>query len=241
MDKYNSLLIKNVKYISENCKKVSKKSVKDALSLNKKLIYDLLFKEYEKNEEIKNNAIKYYKKRELYNKKIHKICKTIMTQCKHMLKDVKFKYKLQLMSSFPSFNIINDSDLDIGLFVENLDSDKIFELAKICINNDFKPTSITINKQDTRGSNIYRFENIFLGIECEIKIRNLGTSLPLLNLLYRLNNKATEKELIFWTYHKYLLKKISKENKSLSYLYSEFKYMLYHYYFIGIKNNYTFY
>lgn len=179
-------------------------------------------------------ADRYYDKRQKYNKKISSIIN--ISKIKSMLNPIKFKYSLLLMSSYPNFNLIKDSDVDFGLLVRNLDMEKLFQITILLTSNGFKPNSMTLNKN---GMNAYRFIKIINGLEVEIKIRDYKSTIPIQKLHIALNS-APIQEQKYWTYHKYLIKNYVKEHPNKKRLYSEFKKILFHIYFVGITGRFRF-
>jgi len=144
------------------------------------------------------------------------------------------------MSSFPRLNLIGDSDIDLGLLVYNLDNQKLFEISKILINNGYKYGNITYNKASPK-STAYRFEKKLKGVEVEIKIRDMVATRAIAALHTKMDKRMSKEHQIFWTYHKYLLKNLSKKNKAMKPVYRALKIIFHHYYFDGIKGAFSFY
>jgi hypothetical protein len=239
MDDYVKNLIEDVSFISREYRKVYQQSIPKALSINKEYTHLFLLDKYEKNERIKFDAQKYYNEREKYNIEIQKIFDECIKEVKRILSSISYRYKLQSMSSFPKFNLIDDSDIDLGLLVYYLDKNKLFELTKILVDNGYHLNGITVNKQ-APGADAYRFGKTINKIEVEIKIRDYQYSQPLIELHDKLDNKLCNYEYIYWTYHKLLLKNISKTDKKIKPIYDDFKRILYHVYFDGIDNSFIF-
>jgi hypothetical protein len=186
-------------------------------------------------------GMKYYQKREEYNKKLDKIAKSVFKLLEKETKSLDFKFEIKFMSSYNSkLNLIGDSDIDIGFLVRDLDMDKLFKITMILNRLGFMATGKKTNKNYLKAS-YYSYEKM-IGekekIEIEFKIRDLEGSKAVTLLHERLNNDLSKKERIIWTWLKKLSKDIAKKDKTRGEFYKRVKQTIYNYYFYGIKNAY---
>ncbi len=217
-------IIKQLQDIDKISKK--EKNVKKALKfINKVMNTDIFPQIYNKH---KTEILKYYKKRNKYNKKVDKVSKKVLKELELAFKNFPHKYEFHIMSSFKAkTNLIGESDVDVGLLIENLDEKKLFEAIKILNEIEYKYVHIL----ETNINKYYSFEKIVSEIEIEVKIRDLKQTESVLLLHNYLDTKLTDKERAIITYSKYILKKIDKN------AYKLIKSMCYNMYFYYIKNS----
>lgn len=195
---------------------------------------------YEENKEVSEQACDYYSKRELYNSDSLDDAYVIFheTTRRFLKGKVDFEYKLQKMSSYPRTNLISSGDFDLGLLVKDLNEEKLFELTLVLIANGYMPEKMTKNKFNPK-SNSYRFSKMLrkcdLLIETEIKIRDLDGTRAVCRLHEHIDEKLSEEDYVYWTYHKHLLDKMGDKQ-----LYTQFKLIMYHAYFLGLEGAFAF-
>jgi hypothetical protein len=190
---------------------------------------------YEYEKYIIEEATKYYHERNKQNEKLYEIvneAKTILTDAFINMKDIE----IHLMSSIGAkLNLMNESDIDFGCLVKDLDEVKLFEVGKILNENGFIMDHIT--NPLVPHNKYYSFVRFFPvrdsdeSIEVESKVRDMSYSQTILKLHHILDNDLSEKDRILITYIKYLLKINGKNNSSIKKYYNIFKAMLYNYYF----------
>lgn len=162
-------------------------------------------------------ADEYAKKRDDYNEKINHI-PIVLIKILEKLYDAKFV----MMSSFNAkLNLIDESDIDIGMLVKNLDKDKLLNIHKQLSEYGFKYT-ITCNphRPDVYHCYVIVIDNVTI----ELKVRDIDGVSFILKIHDRLNN-FTSKERSLLTYAKFILKDDKKsydQLKRVIYAYASF-------------------
>lgn len=166
--------------------------------------------------EIKN-AAKYVKKRNKINDKLSKIQDSIKKEIETFIP----LSKVYPASSFTAgTHLINDSDIDLNIVVDNLDQNKIIELSNICGINNFK--FIEIRSKDDEGLH-YVFQKFIDNVEIELKLRlNKDYYMEINNKMHNyIDYVMSNEDKIIITWIKYNLKNTSKKN------YNSFKALYY--------------
>ena len=242
-EEYIKTLISNIEIIIKETKKI--KNNKELLKKNKKLVDELLIKEYKTNDFAIYHANYYYTNNKLINDRdLYKICENFYIEACSLQSSLNFDIVLKFMISYPNLNLLKDSDVDLGIMVKNLDNIKLYEISIVLFMYgyeykgkiiDIEPLNISSCKNIKNNFYCYRFEKIVNNKKIEIKVKDFTKLQTLINLDNRINN-LTRKEYTFWTYHNYLLKKECKINKNIEIIYNEFKLILYYYYLVEINN-----
>lgn len=156
-------------------------------------------------------ALSYSSKRDLDNENKSKKINVIFESINSLMLTMEFSVFPLIMSSYRAkLNLVDDSDLDIGLLVDELDDVKTNILHECLVKDGFKYTK-TVGVEYT--NNYYRsYQKIDCGIEIELKIRDKERSKLIVDLHYFLDNKLSDEERSLLTYAKYMLKKSGNEN-----------------------------
>lgn len=176
-----------------------------------------------------SEAKRYYEKRKEKNKKIEKIVEDEISKINKDLKEVDFNYKLIRMSSYPYFNLVEDSDVDYGLMIKNNNPVKTFRATLILIKNEYIPFKITCSKAKPESYTL-RFSKKVKNVEIEIKIRDYDGSKSIVKLHEKMDKSDRNKQMLI-TYGKKIMRKNNKAYMAL-------KGLIYNYYFYGVKDNY---
>lgn len=141
--------------------------------------------------------------------------------------------KIELMSSYPYFNILGVSDVDFGLLVHNLDEKKFNDIKLVLEKEDWECVRI---RQISKDNCIWCFGKTFDtssdDLEIELKVRDLDLS-DYVTAVHDILNKLPCTLQQKWTYLKYLVRKNANYD-----VYHKLKHVLYNYYlYVGdVKN-----
>lgn len=152
----------------------------------------------------------YSTKRDIENMRKSKNINEIFCGLNELASSIKFSVIPLIMSSYQAkLNLIDDSDLDIGFLVENLDDMKLDVLHNCLEKNGYKFIR-EIGQKDT--NNYYlSYQKYIYGIEVEVKVRDKCKSKSIIDLHYFLDNNLSEEERSLFTYAKYELKKLGDQ------------------------------
>ncbi len=168
---------------------------------------------------IQNNFIKesqeYFLER---NKSSDHLNQIQLLGCNEIIKSINSMYnfpgninfKVVPQSSFTGgINLIGDSDLDIPIFVENLDQNLLIFISNALGKCNYKFLGVENNK---KIQNIYWvFAKLIQGVEIEAKLRDLQ-HFQKLTKIHNYINGIVEKDKALLTYAKYLIKKFDVKN-----------------------------
>lgn len=195
----------------------------------------------EKNNIFKKEAKIYFDKRNEFNDKIKTVPQKIIKQIETELYGIKIKTRLQIMSSFSSnTNLMDESDIDIGLLVEDLnksDYKMIIEEKLIKMGYKYHETR-NENEIKKRYYSYNKFINVTINgcdklIEIEVKVRDLVDSKQMIELHNNLDTKLTIIQQMLYTYIKLILKPTDKKT------YSNFKKLMQNSFLINVKDAYA--
>lgn len=157
-----------------------------------------------------NNANIYMSKRDNENNKIKDNVNNILQSLKMQMSDIEFNMNVIIMSSYQArLNLINDSDLDIGLLVQDLNEHKLSIIYQYLENNGYKFVK-TINPTNIKNC-YHSFQKNINNIEIEVKVRDMYYSKIIVDLHDFLDNNLSEEERALFTYAKYKLKKLNDQ------------------------------
>lgn len=187
---------------------------------------------------IKEDATKYVKIRDIFNEKIRGIPEKVMSDINKEInkeiineitnKQVNIKIDMQIMSSYASkTNLIDESDIDIGLLIDQMNDEKLNIIDQVLKKCDFKFVKI-MHQMGSIYNRYHVYNKIVDGIDIEIKVRDLEKTQTILELHKYLDTKLTEEETTLFTYGKYLLKNTVE--------YDRFKMLIYNYAFFNLEN-----
>jgi hypothetical protein len=165
---------------------------------------DLLFQKECNFEQMYEKQIKeYWNLRNAYNLKIKK---DILNELNN-LKQLFIDHDVKLMSSYSAnTNLLNSSDIDIGIIVDGLTDVLIQEIDRILVQYGYK-----FEKKMNEYYCYNRFINIDgIIVEIEVKVRNLNESLTIIRLHNYLDTMCDEKQKMIYTYLKYKLFNLKK-------------------------------
>lgn len=158
----------------------------------------------------------YMSKRDDYNNKIKNNVNSILSQLRKQISNIQFNIDVVVMSSYQArLNLINDSDLDIGLLVKDLDDNKLSVVSQYLLKNGYKFIK-TVNPLNIKNC-YHSFEKNIDNIEVEVKVRDMNYSKIIVNLHDFLDNNLNEEERALFTFAKYKLKNLN-DRKGYNYL-----------------------
>ncbi len=152
--------------------------------------------------------------------------------------------EIKLMSSLGAhLNLINDSDVDFGILVKNLNNDDTTINQEIFSAISNKLLEIGFEKEkDFIGhdytNRYFPYTIIIDGVEFEAKIRDYDTSKTIIDLHNYLDNNLTEEQITLFTFCKFILKEYDLTHGTISY--KQFKKILYEYCFSFIEGGFVF-
>ncbi len=213
---------------AEMIEQARKTSIAAAIGSTKAVVKSELMRLYYSDANIMDGAARYFAERQKYNEEIFGDFIAILEEVMEIGGELNFPVHWMIMSSFPHFNIINDSDIDIGMLFD-LTEERLAMITDLLHSHGFVYKCRTPTR-GLPGADAYRFEKIIKGIEVEIKARDRRATAAICGLHYHMDNRLNDAEYMFWTYHKMLLKNAAKESKACARAYHEFKTILYNYY-----------
>lgn len=165
-------------------------------------------------------AISYHQKRIKYNSLLLLLANEKIKQLEKIFIDHKINAEIIDTSSLRSgINLINDSDIDITILVNDCTVEMKGHIEKLLIDYEYQ--------RFVNG--YYLFSQKVDNVEFEIKLREHKPALPIIDLHHKMNN-LPEREKIIITYGKFLFHNTK--------YYNMFKMLVYNMYFVGIKGAY---
>lgn len=171
--------------------------------------------------EFNEPANEYRINRDRYNEELSIIVNDELDELKLLFKDDS-DVQLHVMSSFSSkTNLINDSDIDIGLLIDGLETKTFFnhikynKVIKILYSHGYSFDYIHDYKNVEHR--YFSFKKIIRDVEFEIKIRDYEFSKLIFLMHQNLDNSLSYEEQTFITYGKFLCKELDKERPKNNY------------------------
>lgn len=193
---------------------------------------------------INNNTIdEYIKERDHKNEKIMEIAKNEMKNLhewqNNYTGNIILEFKI-MSSVYAKLNLIDGSDLDIGVLVDDLDDDKKHQLIDLFSKEplEYKKMDDSWPSPDDPQNTYISLEKIIkedeheIEMEIELKIRNKQSVLSTIELHDILDNNLSDEERKLITYTKYILSQNMEHKKT----YTRFKELVYETHSYGIKN-----
>ena len=204
-----------------------------------KIQVKILLEELYKNYEIPAN--KYYDERITHNRIMMKSGEDMIESLRQFSRENKIDASFVMTSSLNAdTNLIDDSDIDISMVVQDLDEEKINNMSELLLKFGFKYNKIV---NPTRQKSLYHsFCLIKDGIEFELKLRDKTNSQAILKLHEHMETKIPINDKKAITYGKLIFKKLSKttKEKELEDIYKVFKKLVYEMYFADIAGGFMF-
>ena len=142
------------------------------------------------------------------------------------------------MSSYPQLNLTQESDLDLGLLVPDLDEVAEQVLHRALTDDGFRYLE-TINPNNPKNSyHIYERSVVHAGItiDVEVKLRDFQATQIVVAIHEYLESSIEEDTLDLLTYGKYLMKHQQVNVEKRKELYHRFKMLLYMYATANVKD-----
>ena len=183
-------------------------------------------------------AADYRKCRDEKNKKLFVMIEEISNTLNTVFRDDD-RVNIHLMSSIGAkLNLIDESDIDFGICINNLNDEfgkldmdifryvehKLVELGYVNTHN------FNVNNPDNR---YYSYEQVIDGVEVELKIRDYETSKNILRLHHELDNSLNDEQITLFTYAKFMFVKDKQ-------IYKYFKKILYESVFCNVEGAFVF-
>ena len=172
----------------------------------------------------KDEATEYVKRRDVKNEEIKELPGKIISNIGKILEETKYDITLRIMSSYNArLNLIDESDIDIGVLIKDLDAGKLTNIHALLLKDGYTHTKI-VNPQDEKKK-YYCYEKVVDGVEIEIKVRDFDHTQIIVKLHDYLDNDLTEDERIIFTYAKFMLKSdkiLYKYMKMIIYAYASY-------------------
>jgi hypothetical protein len=185
----------------------------------------------------------YRLERDKKNIHLFEIMDDVVVQLNTMFSDSTNIMVKPMSSICARLNLINESDIDIGLLVTNLDqSDGTIDpftyanISAMLESHGFL-FDHSFNK-DVPSNRYFSFIKFIDGAEVEVKVRDHEKSNVVLELHEYLDTRLTNEQITLYTYGKYLFKQLDKTDDSHR-SYGKFKKMIYESAFSHIKGGFV--
>ena len=165
------------------------------------------------DENYQKEAISYYKKRSLKDKKLNEIQSEALIEIKNCLKqslcNKNIEYDIIPASSFTAkTNLIGESDLDFLILVKKINDDKAICFGNALGNCKYILSEIR-NKKDYKKKH-WVFQKYINNVEIEGKVRDKDGFKEMLKMHNYTDKMMSSKDKILTTYTKFLLKESKK-------------------------------
>jgi len=176
------------------------------------------------------NAFEYRQQRDACNVELFKLLNCTLDLLNSLFKNTNGMHIKPMSSICAKLNLINDSDVDIGILIcglnlecGNVDCVKYERVSDVLEEHGFVYSHVF--NADVPNNRYFSYCKIVNGVEIEVKIRDYASSFSILQLHEWLDTQLTDDEITLFTYAKYVLKQYDNEHNTK--YYSNFKKILY--------------
>lgn len=189
----------------------------------------------------KKEAAHYYNERINYNIHMMELGNKMMEYMKEIFTNNNIKAELVMTSSLnANINIMNESDIDISVIIDNLNESKINFITDLLLDYGYKYIKLVNPLQ--KNNNYYLYLMTIDGVTYELKIRNKVDSGIILQLHEHMENNMSLKSKMTITYGKLIFRNILKKARNVDEknAYKIFKKLVYEMYFADIEGGFMF-